>query len=68
MADFKNTRVLMSGFDAPQGFALVISAPSRVIVARADGYPDLEVIGRMIHFGGQSQPHGFATDVDEISP
>ena len=54
MADFKNTKVLLQGFTAPQGFALVVSAPSRVIVARADGYPDLEIIGRMLRFGGSA--------------
>ena len=54
MGDFKNTKVLMSGFDAPTGFALVVNAPSRIIVARADGYPDMEIVGRMVNLGAET--------------
>lgn len=55
MANFKSTKVLMLGFNQPQGFALIVSAPSRVVVARADGYPDMEAFGRMIQFASPTQ-------------
>ena len=55
-ADFKSTKVAMFGFNKVPGFALVVNSPSRVVVVRADGYPDMEVIGRMISFGSPTQP------------
>lgn len=57
-ADMKSTQVEMFGFQP--GFALVINSPSRLIVARADAFPDMEALGRMIEFTTSVAPTSVA--------
>ncbi len=46
-------KVVTVGFDQPRGFAAVVQSSGTVFVVRADGYPDMTVIGSLLRtFGG----------------
>ena len=45
--DFDEFHVLMTGFDEPHGYALVVDLPGMVAVLRSDGYPDLEKLSAL---------------------
>lgn len=47
-SDVAPARFLMVGFDKPKGFAAVLHAPGRGVVVRADGYPNMEVLGGLM--------------------
>lgn len=53
-ANMGRTRVQVFAFAASpgsaRGFGLIAQSPSRIIVARSEGYPDMAALGRMIHF------------------
>lgn len=42
-----DTTLALWVFDSPKSWALVTRGPSRAIVVRADGFPDLAVFGRL---------------------
>ena len=60
-------RVLMVGFDPPGGlgqpggFALVVQSPGVVYVVRADGYPDMQLVGRLLAQSAGGVPTGQST-------
>lgn len=46
-------KVVMVGFDQPRGFAAAVQSSGSVFVVRADGYPDMTVVGSLLRmFGG----------------
>ena len=44
------------GFDNPRGFAAVIQSGDTVYVVRADGYPDMTVVGSLLRTFGSAIP------------
>jgi len=44
-------QILLEGFDSPHGFAAVVRSSGTSYVLRADGYPDLQVLGALFHLG-----------------
>ena len=45
--DFDEFHMLMTGFDQPHGYALVVDFPGMVAILRSDGYPDLEKLSSL---------------------
>lgn len=50
------TPVVTVGFDQPRGFAAVVQSSGTVFVMRADGYPDMTVIGSLLRTFGSAIP------------
>ena len=50
------TPVVTVGFDQPRGFAAVVQSPGSVFVMRADGYPDMTVVGNLLRTFGGAMP------------
>ncbi len=50
------TPVVTVGFDQPRGFAAVVQSGSMVYVVRADGYPDMAVVGNLLRTFGSAIP------------
>jgi len=50
------TPVVTVGFDQPRGFAAVVQSPGTVFVMRADGYPDMTVVGGLLRTFGSAIP------------
>lgn len=44
------------GFDQPRGFAAVFQSGGMVYVVRADGYPDMAVLGGLLRTFGANVP------------
>ena len=49
-------KVVTVGFDQPRGFAAVVQSSGTVFVVRADGYPDMTVIGNLLRTFGSAIP------------
>lgn len=49
-------QILLEGFDSPHGFAAVVSSSGTSYVLRADGYPDLQVLGTIFHLNTPGAP------------
>ena len=52
----QGTPVVTVGFDQPRGFAAVVQSGDTVYVVRADGYPDMAVVGSLLRTFGASVP------------
>ena len=52
----QGTSVVTVGFDAPRGFAAVVQSGGTVSVVRADGYPDMAVVGNLLRTFGAAVP------------
>ena len=52
----QGTQVVTVGFDQPVGFAAVVSSGDTVYVVRADGYPDMAVVGSLLRTFGAAVP------------
>lgn len=50
------TPVVTVGFDQPRGFAAVVQSSGTVTVVRADGYPDMTVVGNLLRTFGAAIP------------
>ena len=50
------TSVVTVGFEQPRGFAAVIQSGGTVTVVRADGYPDMTVVGSLLRTFGSAIP------------
>lgn len=48
--------VMTVGFDQPRGFAAVFQSSGMVYVVRADGYPDMTVLGGLLRTFGAAAP------------
>ena len=51
-----STPVVTVGFDQPRGFAAVVQSSGTVYVVRADGYPDMTVVGGLLRTFGSAIP------------
>jgi hypothetical protein len=51
-----STPVVTVGFDQPRGFAAVVQSSGTVFVIRADGYPDMTIIGNLLRTFGSAIP------------
>ena len=61
-------RVLLEGFDPAPGFAAVVQMPGEAVVVRADGYPDMQVLGKLVRTFADAQSHSMASPAVEASP
>ncbi len=61
-------RVLMVGFDRPQGYALIVQAPGALVALRADGYPDPESIGPLLSLSAAQFSAVFSEVMDKLPP
>ena len=61
-------RVLLEGFDPAPGFAAVVQMPGELIVVRSDGYPDMQVLGKLVRTFADAQSHPQVSPAVEVSP
>ncbi len=52
----QGSQVVTVGFDQPRGFAAAIHSGDTVYVVRADGYPDMAVVGSLLRTFGAAVP------------
>ena len=52
----QGSQVVTVGFDQPRGFAAVVASADTVYVVRADGYPDMAVVGSLLRTFGAAVP------------
>lgn len=52
----QGSQVVTVGFDQPRGFAAAVQSGGTVTVVRADGYPDMAVLGNLLRTFGAAVP------------